>query len=169
MSIVDYLKLPDGAKKKKKKLGRGQGSGHGKTSTHGHKGQQARGNTKRNKGFEGGQMPLARRLPKRGFTNRFKKIYQIVNIGALAKMREGDVVTPQLLKNKGLIKSEKVLTKVLGNGKLSKKLEVHAHAFSKIAKEAITASGGKAVIIKGRKPEDQKLKKQQAKKEEAEA
>lgn len=158
MNILDYLKPPKGAKKKKKRLGRGQGSGHGKTSCHGHKGQQARGNTKRNKGFEGGQMPLARRLPKRGFINRYKKVYQIVNISALAKMREGDIVTPELLRDKGLIKHKGLHTKILGGGKLAKKLEVSAHAFSKAAREAISSSGGKAVIIKDEIPKKQERK-----------
>ena len=148
MGIVDYLVLPKGAKKKRKIRGKGQGSGHGKTACRGHKGQQARGNTKKYKGFEGGQMPIVRRLPKRGFTNRFKIEFQLVNIGTLNLLEEGKAVTPSLLKQKGVIKKDKVVpTKILGNGKLSKKLEVHAHAFSKNAKAAIESAGGKVVLF----------------------
>jgi large subunit ribosomal protein L15 len=148
MSITDYLVLPKGASKNRKRRGRGQGSGHGGTSCRGHKGQQARGMTKRTKGFEGGQMPLLRRIPKRGFTNIFKKQYQIVNIERLKEISEEASITPALLREKGLIKNETIPVKILGEGKLEKKAEVHAHAFSKKARQAIESLGGKAIVIK---------------------
>ena len=147
MTIMDYLKVPKGANKKTKRRGRGQGSGHGKTACRGHKGQAARGNTKKYKGVEGGQMPLARRLPKRGFTNKYKRDYQIVHTGALNIFSDGDVVTLDALKKQGLIKDRLLLVKVLSSDKLKKKIEVCAHGFSKNARLAIEGSGGKAVIL----------------------
>ena len=151
MPIIDYLKQPKGANKRKKRRGLGQGSGHGKTSCRGHKGQSARGNTKKYKGVEGGQMPLARRLPKRGFTNKNKKEYQLVAAEKLNVFSEKNPVTPELLLEKGIIRDSKGLIKVLNSGdKLKKKLEVHAHAFSKTAKLAIEDIGGSAVLIKNR-------------------
>lgn len=149
MPIIDYLKQPKGAKKRKKRRGLGQGSGHGKTSCRGHKGQTARGNTKKYKGVEGGQMPLARRLPKRGFVNRNKREYQLVAVKKLSVFSGDKPVLPALLRDKGLIKNTKALVKILSSGdKLKKKLEVHAHAFSKAAKLAIEEAGGSAVLIK---------------------
>jgi len=156
MAITEYLVLPKGAKKSKKRRGKGQGSGHGKTSCRGHKGQTARGNTKKYKGFEGGQMPLVRRLPKKGFTNKFKQTYQIVNIGDLKRVSSQEPITPNTMLSKGLIKSKYLPTKVLGAGKLQKEIEIHANAFSKSAKEAIKAAGGKAVLLKKRTPRNQK-------------
>jgi large subunit ribosomal protein L15 len=158
MSIKDYLVLPKGAKKSKKIRGKGQGSGHGKTSCRGHKGQQARGNTKRYKGFEGGQMPLIRRLPKRGFVNKFKKEYQIVNISSINRLRNVESVTIDVLRNKKLIKKSAVSVKILGTGKISKKLDVHAHAFSKTAKQAIEEAGGKVVLIRKKPKKTQALR-----------
>lgn len=150
MAVIDYLILPKGAKKKRKRRGKGRGSGHGKTSCRGHKGQKAHGKTKRSKGFEGGQMPLIRRLPKRGFTNIFKKDYHIVNIDCLNSLSEASKIDPALLVEKGIIKNTKLPTKILAKGDLKKKLEVHAHLFSKKAKEAIEKAGGKAVVIPGK-------------------
>jgi large subunit ribosomal protein L15 len=147
MGISDYLISPKGAKKKRKRLGRGSGSGHGKTCGHGNKGQQARGRTKASKGFEGGQMPLIRRIPKRGFINKFALDYQILNIGALSRFSENSAVTPALLKEKGLIKSDKIPVKILGGGKFGKKMEVSANAFSKGAKELIEKAGGRAILL----------------------
>lgn len=148
MSIIDYLILPKGAKKKTKRRGRGDGSGHGGTSCRGHKGQQARGKTKRTKGFEGGQMSLIRRIPKRGFTNKSRKVYQIVNIKSLKSLPDEGGVTLDFLKAKGLTKNSRLPVKFLGDGKLQKKVDIYAHAFSKKAREAIEAQGGKAILVK---------------------
>jgi large subunit ribosomal protein L15 len=147
MAIIDYLKTPKGANKKTKRCGRGQGSGHGKTACRGHKGQAARGNTKKYKGVEGGQMPLIRRLPKRGFTNKYRREFQIVHTGALNIFSENDSITPVLLKSKGLIKDARLLVKVLKSDKLKKKVEVSAHGFSNSARLAIEELGGKAVVL----------------------
>jgi len=147
MTIMDYLKVPKGANKKTKRRGRGQGSGHGKTACRGHKGQSARGNTKKYKGGEGGQMPLARRLPKRGFTNKYKRDYQIVHTGSLNFFSDGDVITLDALKKKRLIKDKLSLVKVLNSDKLQRKVEVCAHGFSKKARLAIESLGGKVVVL----------------------
>ncbi|KXG75705.1 50S ribosomal protein L15 [Fervidicola ferrireducens] len=141
------LKPAKGSKKRPKRVGRGIGSGHGKTSTRGHKGQNARSGGGVRPGFEGGQMPLIRRIPKRGFTNKFKKEYAIVNVEDLNVFEENTRVTPELLKEKGLIKQIKDGVKILGDGELKVKLEVVAHAFSSSAKEKIEAAGGKAEVI----------------------
>ena len=136
-----------GSVKKSKRIGRGTGSGMGKTSTKGHKGQKARSGSKKN-GFEGGQMPLARRLPKRGFTNIWAKEYTIINISDLNGLENDTVVTAELLKELGIIsKIEKDGLKVLGNGELTKKLNVKAAKFSKTADEAIKATGGSVEVI----------------------
>lgn len=136
-----------GSVKKSKRIGRGTGSGMGKTSTKGHKGQKARSGSKKN-GFEGGQMPLARRLPKRGFTNIWAKEYTIINISDLNGLENDTVVTAELLKEMGIIsKIEKDGLKVLGNGELTKKLNVKAAKFSKTADEAIKAAGGSVEVI----------------------
>lgn len=137
-----------GQNKKTKRRGRGPSSGHGKTSCRGHKGQRARSSGRLRPGFEGGQMPLIRRIPKRGFTNRFKIVSQVVNLNNLEKFKEDSLVTPQELQDKGFIKQLNYPVKVLGNGKLSKKLTVKAQAFSKSALESIKKSGGSAEIIK---------------------
>ena len=130
-----------------KRVGRGVGSGLGKTSGKGHKGQKARSGSKKN-GFEGGQMPLARRLPKRGFTNIFAKEYTVVNVGELEKLENGTTVTAELLKKQGIIsKIEKDGLKVLGRGELTKKLDVKAAKFSETAKKAIEAAGGSAEVV----------------------
>ena len=126
--------------------GRGAGSGNGKTGGRGHKGQKARSGGKIRVGFEGGQMPLARRVPKRGFNNIFAKPMEIINLSALNAFEDGDVVTAQALLDKGILKKCTYGYKVLGNGKLAKKVTVEASAFSKSAKEAIEAAGGKAEV-----------------------
>ena len=140
------LKRPFGAHKKRKYLGRGSGSGHGKTSTRGSKGQTSRAGRHFYLGFEGGQSPLIRKMPKRGFVSNFKKIYQIVNLQDLNSIKE-PIVTPQLLKDNGLIRDEGALIKILGNGSIKNPLTIQAHAFSKRAAAEIVSAGGKAEII----------------------
>jgi large subunit ribosomal protein L15 len=140
------LKRPFGSHKKRKLLGRGSGSGHGKTSTRGSKGQTSRAGRHFYLGFEGGQSPLIRKMPKRGFVSNFKKTYQIVNLGDLNNIKEA-MVTPQLLRDNGLIRDERALIKVLGNGGIKNPVTVQAHAFSKRASAEIIAAGGKAEII----------------------
>jgi large subunit ribosomal protein L15 len=144
---LEELKPSKGAKKKAKRVGRGVGSGHGKTSTKGHKGQKARSGGVKGPGFEGGQMPLQRRIPKRGFTNIFRKEYAIVNLDDLARAGGADPVTPELLVEKGLIRNIKDGVKVLGMGDFSGKITVRAHKFSKSAIDKIQAAGGKAEVI----------------------
>jgi large subunit ribosomal protein L15 len=141
------LKPAEGARKERKRVGRGIGSGLGKTSGRGHKGQKARSGGNIRPGFEGGQMPLTRRLPKRGFTNIFKKEYAIVNLSLLDNFEDGTVVTPELLIEKGIIKKIKDGVKILGSGDLNKKLTVKAHKFSKSAVDKIESVGGKAEVI----------------------
>ncbi|HHX77661.1 MAG TPA: 50S ribosomal protein L15 [Firmicutes bacterium] len=138
---------PDTGTKRKKRLGRGIGSGHGKTAGRGHKGQKARSGGGTRPGFEGGQMPLQQRLPKRGFTNIFRKEFAQVNVEALNSFANGTEITPELLKEAGIIKSMKCGLKVLGRGELEKELLVKAHKFSKAAIEKIEAAGGKAEVI----------------------
>ncbi len=144
---LEELKSPPGANKRIKRVGRGTGSGHGKTSTRGHKGQKARSGGGVRPGFEGGQMPLQRRLPKRGFTNIFKKEYAIVNVKDLNVFLDGTEVTPELLFEAGLVKKYKDGIKILGDGDLEKKLVVKAHKISQQAEEKITAKGGKVEVI----------------------
>ncbi|GMR03264.1 MAG: 50S ribosomal protein L15 [Thermodesulfovibrionia bacterium] len=139
-----------GSRKKKKRVGRGPGSGHGKTSCRGHKGQKSRSGGGTRPGFEGGQMPLHRRLPKRGFKNIFKKQYAIINLKVLNEISDS-VVTPEVIIEKGFIKSIKDGVKILGVGEIKKPLNVKAHAFSASAKEKILKSGGSAEIIKSAK------------------
>lgn len=141
------LKPAEGARRDRKRVGRGIGSGLGKTSGRGHKGQKARSGGGVRPGFEGGQMPLTRRLPKRGFTNIFKKEYAIVNLDALNKFEDGSTITPELLIETGIIKSIKDGVKILGDGELNKKFTIQAHKFSKNAIEKIQAVGGKAEVI----------------------
>ncbi|MDP2905384.1 MAG: 50S ribosomal protein L15 [Candidatus Omnitrophota bacterium] len=146
MACLDRLSTPAGAHKPKKLLGRGPGSGHGKTSTRGSKGQTSRAGRHFYAGFEGGQTPLIRRMPKRGFINRFKKEFQIVNLRDLARVKEA-VITPATLEAKNLIKDQFKLIKILGTGEIKNALKVSAHAFSKKAQEVIIAAGGKIEII----------------------
>lgn len=140
------LKAPRGAHKKRKYLGRGSGSGHGKTSTRGSKGQTSRAGRDFYLGFEGGQSPLIRRFPKRGFTSKFKKEYQVVNLSDLERLKEA-AVTPEILAAKGLIKDKAKLVKILGDGELKNPISVQAHAFSKRAQQEIEKSGGKIGLI----------------------
>ena len=144
---LEDLKPSPGAKKNKKRVGRGVGSGHGKTSTKGHKGQKARSGGVKPAGFEGGQMPLQRRIPKRGFTNIFKKVYAVVNLTDLDAVSAAGTITPETMLQNGLIKSLKAEIKVLGMGELKKGVTIRAHKFSKTAVEKIEAAGGKAEVI----------------------
>ena len=143
---LDELKPAPGSNKKRKRVGRGDGSGHGKTSCRGHKGQGARSGGNVQPGFEGGQMPLQRRLPKRGFHNPFRVQMSVVNLTQLEALQENEV-TPENLAQHGLIGGKNRLVKVLGDGALSKALTVRAHGFSVTAKEKIEAAGGKAELI----------------------
>ncbi|HZZ14362.1 MAG TPA: 50S ribosomal protein L15 [Candidatus Sulfotelmatobacter sp.] len=142
---LSNLRAPKKANSNKKRVGRGMGSGMGKTSTRGHKGQRSRSGSRMMRGFEGGQMPLHRRLPKRGFTNIFRTEYTILNIDRIAELGEVDVTLEALVKA-GLAKNG-ALVKVLGDGELKKKVNVQAHKFSKSAQEKITKAGGKAEVI----------------------
>ncbi len=142
------LKPNEKAFKERKRVGRGNASGTGKTSGKGHKGQNARTGGGVRPGFEGGQTPLFRRLPKRGFSNAmFKVEYAVINLGDLNKFEDGAVVTPELLKAMGIMKKQLSGVKVLGNGNIEKKLTVKAHKFSKSAVEKIEAIGGKVEVI----------------------
>ncbi|MBZ5580773.1 MAG: 50S ribosomal protein L15 [Acidobacteriia bacterium] len=140
------LKPPAGQKKARKRIGRGMGSGHGKTSTRGSKGQRAGTGFSQKRGFEGGQMPLHRRLPKRGFTNIFKREYAIINLGRLEKL-EGDVFNLDRLMELGVVKKPGEGLKVLGAGELTRKITVEAHQFSKSAVEKIQKAGGAAQVV----------------------
>jgi large subunit ribosomal protein L15 len=134
------------SRKKRKRVGRGIGSGHGKTSCKGHKGQKARSGGGTKAGFEGGQMPLQRRLPKRGFTNIFQKQFNVVNIEVINGLTES-IITPDVLKSVGVVKSTKKMIKILGKGELSRPVTVNAHAFSASAKEKIIKAQGSVEII----------------------
>jgi large subunit ribosomal protein L15 len=143
---LSNLRAPRKAAENKKRVGRGMGSGMGKTSTRGHKGQRSRSGSRMMRGFEGGQMPLHRRLPKRGFTNIFRVEYEVVNLGRLSEMDETEI-TPEVLRKAGAVSSRKALVKVLGNGEVTSALTVHAHKFSKSAQEKIEKAGGKIEVI----------------------
>ena len=142
---LSSLKPAKGSRKKPKRIGRGPGSGHGKTATAGNKGQLSRSGRKQYFGFEGGQMPLQRRVPKRGFTNLFRKEYAVVNLGSLNAL-EGEI-TPERLVKEGLVKKLLSGVKVLGDGDLTRPIVVKAHRFSKSALEKITRAGGRAETI----------------------
>jgi large subunit ribosomal protein L15 len=139
---LSNLKPKKGARHAKKRVGRGPGSGHGKTSSRGEKGQKSRSGYSGKRGFEGGQMPLHRRLPKRGFTNIFKKDYAVINVSDLERFDNGATVDEAMLRQAGLVKGAHDGVKVLGDGELSKKLSVSATKFSKSAKETIEKAGG---------------------------
>ena len=143
---LSELKAAPGSRKNRKRVGRGTGSGTGKTSGRGQKGQKSRSGGNPHPWFEGGQMPLARRLPKRGFTNIFRKEFEIVNVCQLASLDIGGPITPEVMKEKGLIRKVDSI-KILGNGELSRTVTVHAQKFSRSAVEKIEKSGGKAVTI----------------------
>ncbi len=149
---IQDVKKPKGLKGNSKRKGRGIGSGRGKTSGKGHKGAKSRsGGGTYNPGFEGGQMPLVRRLPKRGFTNVFKKEWNIINTGTLQKqdnIKDGAIVDKELLLANRLIRKKSLAVKVLGTGEISKALTVKAHAFSQAAKDAIEKAGGKVEVVK---------------------
>ncbi|MFY9557168.1 MAG: 50S ribosomal protein L15 [Blastocatellia bacterium] len=149
---IHNIGAPEGANRNKKRVGRGPGSGHGKTSTRGHKGQKSRSGYSGRPGFEGGQMPLQRRLPKRGFTNIFKKKWIEVNLGDLEQRFEAsEEVTPELMAERGIIKKSKLAgaegVVVLGKGNLTKALKVTAHRFSRTAREKIETAGGAATSV----------------------
>jgi large subunit ribosomal protein L15 len=147
MKIQDLTPAP-GSTKKSKRIGRGLGSGHGRTATKGHKGQKARSGGTKGPSFEGGQTPLQRRLPKRGFKNYpFKVEYAVLNLGDLDKLSGVDVITPEILLEKKIVKNPKFGVKILGNGSISRAITVEAHAFSESAIEKIKAAGGKAEVI----------------------
>jgi large subunit ribosomal protein L15 len=143
---LSNIRRPKNANPNRKRVGRGMGSGMGKTSTRGHKGQGSRSGSRLMRGFEGGQMPLHRRLPKRGFVNIFRTEYSVVNLDTLAGLGQTEI-TPDLLREKGVIKKRETLLKVLGDGELKGALTVRAHKFSKSAQEKIAAAGGKTEII----------------------
>ena len=142
---LSNIRAPKKSSEKRKRVGRGMGSGMGKTSTRGHKGQRSRSGSRMLRGFEGGQMPLHRRLPKRGFTNIFRKEYSIVNLDQLVTLGES-TINPDVLRKAGLIKS-KLPVKILGEGEVSAALTVHAHKFSKSAQDKITKAGGKFEVL----------------------
>lgn len=141
------LRPPEGARKAAKRKGRGMASGLGKTSGRGQKGQKSRSGSGVRRGFEGGQMPYFQRLPKRGFTNIFKKKWSVVNVDDLNTFEAGTKITPELLLEAGLVKNLRDPLKVLGNGELDRKLEIQAHRFSEQARTKIEAAGGKAEVI----------------------
>jgi large subunit ribosomal protein L15 len=148
---LSNLRPPKGATHSKKRIGRGQGSGQGVQAGRGHKGAKSRSGFHHKRGFEGGQMPLHRRVPKRGFSNaRFKKEFAEINIGTLEVFDAGTIVTPEILLKRGMIKKVVDGVKVLGNGDLTKALTVRAHRFSAKAQERITGLGGKAEVLEGK-------------------
>jgi large subunit ribosomal protein L15 len=148
---LSNLRAPRKANTGRKRVGRGMGSGMGKTSTRGHKGQGSRTGSSMMRGFEGGQMPLHRRLPKRGFTNIFRTEYTVVNLDRIAELGVGEIGLDDY-KKLGLASSRKALIKVLGAGELTKAITIHAHKFSKSAAEKIAKAGGKAVLAGGEAP-----------------
>jgi large subunit ribosomal protein L15 len=145
---LSNLRAPRKANTERKRVGRGMGSGMGKTSTRGHKGQGSRSGSSLMRGFEGGQMPLHRRLPKRGFTNIFRTEYTVINLDRLAELEVKEIGLDDYRKL-GLSSSKKALIKILGSGELKKALTIHAHKFSKSAAEKIEKAGGKAVVEGG--------------------
>jgi large subunit ribosomal protein L15 len=143
--MLDRLKAPEGSKKKPKRVGRGEASGWGRCAGRGEKGQRSRSGGGTKAGFEGGQMPLQRRLPKRGFTNKFRTVYNVLNVESLAaKFAKGDTVDIDALVEKGLVKNNKRPVKVLGGGDIDKSITVRATSFTKSARAKIEAAGGKA-------------------------
>ncbi|MBI5328661.1 MAG: 50S ribosomal protein L15 [Deltaproteobacteria bacterium] len=145
--MLNRLKAPKGAVKKKTRVGRGEGSGLGKTSGKGHKGQKARTGGSTKLGYEGGQTPLHRRLPKRGFTSKFKKIYNVVNVEKLSVFNKGDVIDRERLIREGIVKNVKGGVKILGDGAITISLTVKADKFTAAAIKKIEAAGGKAEVV----------------------
>lgn len=145
---LNNLRPPKGATHAKKRVGRGPGSGHGKTASRGSKGAKSRSGFRYKRGFEGGQMPLHRRVPKRGFNNIFRVEYAVVNLDTLGEVFDaGSEVTPEVLRERGLVRDRKALIKVLGRGDISKKLTVRAHKFSGTAVDKIAKAGGTTEIL----------------------
>ncbi|MGO8794439.1 MAG: 50S ribosomal protein L15 [Candidatus Sulfotelmatobacter sp.] len=146
---LSNIRAPKKSSEKRKRVGRGMGSGMGKTSTRGHKGQRSRTGSRMIRGFEGGQMPLHRRMPKRGFTNIFRKEFNIVSLERLAALGQdllASPITPEVLRKAGVIKAKHPV-KILGDGELTVAITVHAHKFSKTAEEKITKAGGKVEVL----------------------
>jgi large subunit ribosomal protein L15 len=158
---LSNLRAPKRSSENRKRVGRGMGSGMGKTSTRGHKGQGSRSGSRLMRGFEGGQMPLHRRLPKRGFVNIFREEYAIVNLSDLASLGESKI-TPDLLRTSGLVSGKNKRVKVLGDGELKSALTVEAHKFSKSAEEKIKNAGGSASVIEIKPPAPVKNRFEQA-------
>ena len=146
MVNLSTVGVPEGQRKTRKRVGRGMGSGHGKTSTRGHKGQMSRAGSGRRRGFEGGQMPLQRRLPKRGFHNIFRKRFAIVNLKQIAALGEV-TISPEILQDRGLIRKLHDGLKILGEGEIKKAVTVSAHQFSQSAREKILEAGGKIEVL----------------------
>jgi large subunit ribosomal protein L15 len=145
---LSNLRPPKGAKHPRKRVGRGPGSGHGKTASRGSKGAKSRSGFRFKRGFEGGQTPLHRRVPKRGFHNPFRVEYAVVNLDTLGEIFEaGTAVTPELLRERGVVRDRNAAIKILGRGEIAKALTVHAHKFSGSAAEKIAAAGGKAEVV----------------------
>lgn len=148
---LNNLRPPKGASRPRKRVGRGPGSGHGKTASRGSKGAKSRSGFRFKRGFEGGQMPLHRRVPKRGFRNPFRTEYAVVNLDTLGEVFDaGSEVTPDLLRERGLVRKAHVPVKVLGRGEIAKQLTVRAHRFSGSAARKIVAAGGAAEVIGGK-------------------
>ena len=147
MLKINNIGMPKGANRKTKRRGRGSGSGHGKTSCRGHKGTGQRSGRGTRPGFEGGQMPLIRRLPKRGFSSPFKKTYQVVNVESLNAFKDNAVVGPKEFKEKGFIGSNLLMVKILGDGKITKNLTIRAHKFSESAKKKLAEAGAKVEYL----------------------
>jgi len=145
---IEDLRPARGENKRRKRIGRGPGSGHGKTSTRGHKGQMSRTGKSQTPGFEGGQMPLIRKMPKRGFNKRPRKGCHILNLKDISLLKKETSVTPQLLREKGIIKGPLNFLKILGDGEIDVPVNLTAHAFSKTALEKIKAAGGRCEVIK---------------------
>lgn len=148
MLNLSTIGVPKGQRHARKRVGRGMGSGHGKTATRGHKGQMSRSGTRHKRGFEGGQMPLQRRLPKRGFHNPFKKRFAIINLKQIARLGEASI-TPETLLRRGVVKSLHDGLKVLGEGELGRPVSVSAHHFSQAAREKILKAGGTVEVLAG--------------------
>lgn len=148
---LSNLRAPKNANTGRKRVGRGMGSGMGKTSTRGHKGQGSRSGSSLMRGFEGGQMPLHRRLPKRGFTNIFRTEYTVINLDRIAELQVKEIAIDDY-KKLGLVSNKKDLIKILGSGELTSAVTIHAHKFSKSAQEKIEKAGGKAILLGAPEP-----------------
>jgi large subunit ribosomal protein L15 len=150
MITLANLKPAKGAVKKRKRIGRGPGSGYGKTAGRGMNGQKSRSGYARKRGFEGGQMPLVRRIPKRGFTNKFRTEYNVINLNSIERLEINEIKLEDYF-DKRLARKKQLKIKILGDGELTRKVKVHAHKFSRVAKEKIEKNGGQAILIGGEK------------------